>query len=174
MEKIALLLVTLSHWVWLWHGVRSEKQCTLKKKKSLRCDLLTLGIYCCTSDLLHWFRATFTCESKMTKADIDLVLQSPRQVHILSLTELQLTGPYVEFKCTGSSSIVLEIRMHECFFKSLYKWSSEKGTSDIQPCLFESLCWWVGAVWACFSATIPSCGGYFLRLVCSRIFCLHG
>lgn len=62
----------------------------------------------------------------MTKADNDLVKQSPRQVHILSLAELQLTGPYVEFICTGSSSIALEIRMHECFFKSLNKWSSKR------------------------------------------------
>lgn len=124
-------------------------------------------VYSWRCDHLHWFRVTFTCESKMTKAGIDLVKQSQWQVHIFCVS---LTGPDVNFAFT---SIALEIRMHECTLRA-YINGPRKGHIWYPAVFIWALCWWIGAVLACFLTTIPSCAGYFQRLVCSRFFCLHG
>lgn len=138
----------------------------IKTVYSLRCDLLSLSIYWCTSDS-EWLSLV---KVKWQKPTSTWFKQSQWQIHILSLTELRLTGPYVDFTFTG---IALEIRMHECFLRA-YINGPRKGHIWYPAVFIWALCWWIGAVLACFLTTIPSCAGYFQRLVCSRFFCLHG
>ncbi len=131
-------------------------------KQSTAEDVTFWPSYSWTSDL-HWFRVTFTCESKMTKAGIDLVKQWQWQVHILCLTDRAICGFYIYRHRVGNQNAWMR-------FKGLYKWSSERAHLISSHVYLSLMCWWIGAVRACFLTTIPSCGGYFLRLVCSRFF----
>ncbi len=99
--------------------------------------------YSWTSDL-HWFRVTFTCESKMTKAGIDLVKQSQSDRFIFCVS---LTGPYVDFTFTG---IALEIRMHECALRAYINGPRKRAHLISSRVYLSLMCWWIGAVRACF------------------------
>ncbi len=125
----------------------------IKTVYSWRCDLLTLCIF------MNVWSALIQSDIHLTKAGIDLVKQSQWQVHILCLTERAISGFSIYRHRVGNQNAWMR-------FKGLYKWSSERAHLISSRVYLSLMCWWIGAVRTCFLTTIPSCGGYFLRLVC--------